>query len=162
MKIVIQTQVRENYGVHDWDGKGTCPQRWKFKGGNTYVVRDLTQVQIDKIVKFGIPTITALIEERNEGYEEYLLAYDIVQDSALEGEEWETPFSLYWEGGRWVARRTVENGEYGYMRQEIASKTEQYDMMMAGGREKYSAMYTMRTGEVVTEQELETFYRQAA
>ena len=146
MKIVIQTQVRENYGAHDWDGKGTCPQRWKYKGGNTYVVRDLTQAQVDKIVKLGIPTITALIEERNEGYEEYLLAYDIVKDSATEGEEWETPFSLYWEGGRWVARRTIENGEYGYMRREIASKTEQYDMLMGGGRENYTVSYVMRDG----------------
>ena len=23
--LVIQTQVKENYGVHDWDGKGECP-----------------------------------------------------------------------------------------------------------------------------------------
>ena len=155
MKIVIQTQVRENYGAHDWDGKGTCPQRWKYKGGNTYVVRDLTQVQVDKIVKLGIPTITALIEERNDGYEEYLLAYDIVQDSAPEGEEWETPFSLYWEGGRWVARRTTENGEYGYMRREIASKIEQYDMLMGGGRENYTVSYVMRDGSEVDNAGLE-------
>ena len=155
MKIVIQTQVRENYGAHDWDGKGTCPQRWKYKGGNTYVVRDLTQAQVDKIVKLGIPTITALIEERNEGYEEYLLAYDIVNDSAAEGEEWETPFSLYWEGGRWVARRTIDNGEYGYMRREIASKTEQYDMLMGGGRENYTVSYVMRDGSEVDNAGLE-------
>ena len=37
MKIVFQTQIRENYGAHDWDGKGECPQYWKFKGGNTFV-----------------------------------------------------------------------------------------------------------------------------
>ena len=38
MKLVIQTQFRENYGAHDWDGKGECPQYWKFKGGDTYIV----------------------------------------------------------------------------------------------------------------------------
>ena len=37
MKLVIYTQFRENYGAHDWDGEGECPQRWKYKGGDTYV-----------------------------------------------------------------------------------------------------------------------------
>ena len=38
MKVVIYTQFRENYGAHDWDGKGECPQYWKNKGGSCYVV----------------------------------------------------------------------------------------------------------------------------
>ena len=38
MKLVIQTQFKENYGAHDWDGRGECPQYWKFKGGDTYVI----------------------------------------------------------------------------------------------------------------------------
>ena len=149
MKLVIYTQVRENYGAHEWDGQGSCPQRWKYKGGNTYVVRDLTQSQVDKIVEVGIPTITALLEERTDGYEEYLLVYDVVGDSAAEGEPWETPYSLYWEEGRWVARRTVENGEYGYMRQDIGSKIEQYTMLMGGGREDYSVEYRDRAGKII-------------
>jgi hypothetical protein len=150
MKLVITTQVRENYGAHEWDGQGECPQRWKFKGGNTYVVRDLSQTQVDKIVEVGIPTITALLEERTDGYEEYLLAYDVVEDSAAEGEPWETPYSLYWEGGRWVARRTVDNGEYGYLRADISSKTEQYQMLMGGGRENYTVEYRDRAGDIMT------------
>jgi hypothetical protein len=40
MKLLITTQVRENYGAHDWDGVGECPQYWKSKGGNDYVLRD--------------------------------------------------------------------------------------------------------------------------
>jgi hypothetical protein len=40
MKLLITTQVRENYGAHDWDGVGECPQYWKSKGGNEYVLRD--------------------------------------------------------------------------------------------------------------------------
>ena len=150
MKLVITTQVRENYGAHEWDGQGACPQRWKCKGGNTYVVRDLTQTQVDRVVEVGIPTITALLEERTDGYEEYLLAYDVVEDSAAEGEPWETPYSLYWEGGRWVARRTVDNGEYGYLRADISSKTEQYQMLMGGGRENYSVEYRDRAGDIMT------------
>ncbi len=37
-KKIVQTQYRENYGSHDWDGTGECPQYWKNKGGETYVV----------------------------------------------------------------------------------------------------------------------------
>jgi len=44
MKLVITTQVYENYGVHDWDGRGECPQYWKqleFDGSITYPAREL-------------------------------------------------------------------------------------------------------------------------
>ena len=36
--VVISTQFLENYGAHDWDGRGECPQHWKPKGGDTYFV----------------------------------------------------------------------------------------------------------------------------
>ena len=35
---LITTQYRENYGAHDWDGKGECPQYWKNKGGVDYMI----------------------------------------------------------------------------------------------------------------------------
>jgi len=31
---VAQYQVHENYGAHDWDGQGECPNYWKAKGGS--------------------------------------------------------------------------------------------------------------------------------
>ena len=34
--VVITTQYMENYGAHSWDGVGTCPQSWRYKGGSTY------------------------------------------------------------------------------------------------------------------------------
>ena len=60
--LVIQTQHKENYGAHNWDGTGECPQHWKFKGGNTYFVSDLTSKQINKIAQGGIPTLEKLID----------------------------------------------------------------------------------------------------
>jgi len=149
MKIVIQTQVQENYGAHDWDGVGECPQYWKAKGGDTYVVPDLTVDQVLKIKDKGIPTLTALIETRNEGFEEYVVDWSILDDDAEVSEPWETPFNLFWEDGKWVARRTVANGEYSYMNPRVASKTEQYDMLMASERENYKVVYTMTNGDVV-------------
>ena len=38
IRVVIATQYLENYGAHDWDGEGVCPQYWKPKGGSTYIV----------------------------------------------------------------------------------------------------------------------------
>ena len=155
MKIVITTQVRENYG------DATNPY-WKFKGGDTYVVPNLSVAQTLQVKERGIPTLKALIETRNEGFEEYVVDWSILDDDATVCEPWETPFNLYWEQGRWVARRTVDNGEYGYMRNEVASKTEGYDMLMGGDRENYVATYTMRNGDVVDSKDVETYLNKAA
>jgi hypothetical protein len=149
MKIVIQTQVRENYGAHDWDGKGECPERWKFKGGETYVVPNLTPAQAARVQEEGIPTLTALIESRSEGFEEYILGFSVAEDGDAVCEPWETPFELFWEQNRWVARRVVKNDEYGYMRREVAAKTEEYVMHMGGERADYQVMYTLRDGRVL-------------
>ncbi len=65
-KLVIQTQHKENYGAHDWDGEGSCPQYWKFKGGNTYVVEGLTAKAVNKIAQGGIPTLSLLIESKSD------------------------------------------------------------------------------------------------
>ena len=155
MKIVINTQFRENYGDSD-------KPYWKFKGGDTYVVPNLSVAQTLKVKDHGIPTLKALIETRNEGFEEYVVDWSILDDDATVCEPWETPFNLYWEQGRWVARRTVENGEYGYMRNEVASKTEGYDMLMGGDRENYVVTYTMRNGDVVDSKDVETYLNKAA
>jgi len=36
---LITTQYRENYGAHDWDGTGECPQYWKNKFGTEYMIK---------------------------------------------------------------------------------------------------------------------------
>ena len=41
MLLIIETQYSENYGAHDWDGEGECPQRWKQKGGSSYKISDV-------------------------------------------------------------------------------------------------------------------------
>ena len=38
MMLVIHTQYSENYGAHDWDGTGECPQYWKMKGGSEFKI----------------------------------------------------------------------------------------------------------------------------
>ena len=78
MKLLIQTQVYENYGAHDWDGTGQCPQYWKAKGGNDYVVKKFK----------GDPTTAVMalrtqVEGDTEGYRENIINWEIVADDYL-------------------------------------------------------------------------------
>lgn len=155
MKVVIQTQVRENYGSAD------APY-WKFKGGDTFVVPNLTPAQAALVQERGIPTLRALIESAGPMFEEYVVGFNVVENSTTVCEPWETPFELFWKGGRWIANRTVENGEYGHMRQEVLRKTEEYDMLMGGERENYRVVYTMRNGDMVTGEQVSEYLAEMA
>lgn len=162
MKVAIYTQILENYGAHDWDGKGACPQHWKPKGGEVYVVPNLTTEQIRQIKEGGIPTLTTLISSSTVGYQEHVADLAFLDDNEAVGEPWDTPYELRWIGGRWVATRTVENGEYGYMRHEVERKTEEYDMLPGGERGNYRVVYTMRNGDVVDGKNVTEYLSKAA
>lgn len=152
MKLIIDTQVRENYAAHN----GFVGEyQWKYKGGSTYVVDNLTASQQARIEREGIPTLKALIEEKNDSYEEYIISYCVVPNNAPEGEEWETPFRLFYTNGQWRARRTISNvGEYGGMfRREIKSKTETYLLAKGGAREEYNAEYELINGRIALDQQ---------
>ena len=144
--LVITTQHRENYGAHDWDGKGECPQYWKFKGGNTYVVRDLSTAHINKIAEQGIPTLTKLIESSDHYFQEYILGWEIVEDDAPEGEKWESPIEFQWKGDRWTCLRFTTNDEFGSMRREIHAKSEQWIPLEEGERAHYACQYKVDNG----------------
>ena len=99
MKLVIQTQFRENYGAHDWDGRGECPQGWKFKGGDTYIIDvNLTEVQ-DKSFYEGVHKC---IEHSSDYSEEYILSEQLIDDiDFVESdyiEEWETAIYATFDG----------------------------------------------------------------
>ena len=52
---VIDTQYKENYGAHDWDGTGDCPQHWKFKGGSCIKVMDVpVSIPYEDLVSLAI------------------------------------------------------------------------------------------------------------
>ena len=144
-KLVIQTQYRENYAYPDWDGKGECPQAWKFKGGSTYVInsfKDFNKVtevmkQLDALITFG-----------NEGSEEYILSWEIVPQSRKVCEDWETVTQLWLNPvGKWEALKITDNREDGYMRREILEKTESWIMATNNERVQYKAEYLMEDGD---------------
>ena len=50
MKLVINTQHRENYAAHNEDFvPGVSQDYWKFKGGSTFVVNNITPPQARNI-----------------------------------------------------------------------------------------------------------------
>jgi hypothetical protein len=149
MKLVIQTQIRENYGAHDWNGEGECPQYWKFKGGNTYVVRDLKESHVVKINMSGIPTLSCLIEDSNEYAEEYILGYDVVEDDAVECEEWETPIEFVWGSDRWLAIRETRPDEYDSWANGITLKSESWIPLKGGERAHYECHYYDSNNQLV-------------
>ena len=107
MKIVIQTQYRENYGAHDWDGTGECPQYWKSKGGSTYVVEG---VGIEDAQSQGYyDTLFDLVSESNDYAQEYVLGSDLVDDADFKVsdicEHWERPVYIKSDGDSFVARQ---------------------------------------------------------
>jgi hypothetical protein len=79
----IDTPYMENYGAHDWDGEGACPQRWKFKGGSCYKIlntpRNVDPAEIVEMVRGSI--------EKNTDYSrEYILGFHV------ESEDWLSEF----------------------------------------------------------------------
>ena len=79
MKLLITTQVYENYCAHDWDGKGACPQYWKAKGGSDYVVKNINVNQVTETVM----AIRGQIEQDNDAFRETVIDWSIVADDHL-------------------------------------------------------------------------------
>lgn len=131
MKIVIQTQILENYAAHDENySHGVDEAYWKAKGGNTYVVEG---VSIEDAQSEGYyDTIFDLITENNPSFQEYVLGSDLIDDADFvesdHKQPWESITYITQEGEQFRATKTVENGEYGYMRKEIAKTVETYIM----------------------------------
>lgn len=78
-KLLITTQVYENYGAHDWDGEGECPQYWKAKGGSDYVVLN---VDVNRAAEM-FEAVRARCECDNDGYRESVLGWEVVADDYL-------------------------------------------------------------------------------
>ena len=80
MKLHITCQYMENYGAHDWDGEGECPQYWKMKGGNDYKVVDVP-LNIDHEVVVSL--LRSEIESDDVGYREHVVGWVLVEDGYL-------------------------------------------------------------------------------
>jgi hypothetical protein len=77
MKAIIYTQFMENYGAHDWDGQGECPQRWKAKGGECYVVDMTIEENLSDEFWKGVESC---IEYKSDYEQMYITSQSIVDD----------------------------------------------------------------------------------
>ena len=78
-KLLITTQVYENYGAHDWDGAGACPQYWKAKGGSDYVVKNVNVNSVTETVM----ALRGQIEQDNQAFREKIIGWEVVANGYL-------------------------------------------------------------------------------
>ena len=98
--LVIQTQVYENYGAHDWDGTGECPQYWKAKGGHEYKVRNIPlNTDYEEIVSI------ANLETDNAFLREYVIGWTVENDDYL---SWFEKSQLEYDGSITCPEPSVE------------------------------------------------------
>jgi len=125
-------------------------------------VDGLTGKMISKIDQFGIPTLSALIEQSDESWEEYILDHSIMDDDASCCEAWESPIVMSYVDGAWRACKVNENGEYGYMRKEIVRQVRTWTMLQGGQEENHVMEYVMEDGTTITYSGLAEYLGEAA
>jgi hypothetical protein len=79
-KLHIYTQDQENYGAHDWDGEGECPQYWKFKGGQDFFVKGIKN---DEEATMAVMALRDQIEENNDYYRSQIVGWSIVANDYM-------------------------------------------------------------------------------
>jgi hypothetical protein len=98
----------ENYGAHDWDGTGECPQYWKMKGGSEYKITNVPlNIDYQEVVSM------ANVERDNEYCREYILDWSMEADDYL---SWFEKSQLEYDGKITCAEPIIEyselNGEF--------------------------------------------------
>ena len=81
-KLLIQTQVQENYGAHDWDGVGECPQYWKFKGGQDFFVPMGNSINSETATAI-VMAVRGEIEENSYYFRRHIVGWDVVADDFM-------------------------------------------------------------------------------
>ncbi len=152
--LVINTQYRENYAAHNEGYEhGVDEAHWKFKGGSTYFVTDLTEANINSIVANGIPTLSKLIEYKNEAFEEYIIDWEI-RDLGKNGdgkgpicESWEIATQFYYENKQWKCRtHHTPDPDYSHWNRAIIGKAEQWIPLEENGRSDYKCQFKTANG----------------
>lgn len=80
-KLLIQTQVLENYAVYPDGSFATGAEAyWKPKGGCDYTVPNVDECDMIEVI---VDRVREQIECDNEGYKEYIVSYSIVPNDYL-------------------------------------------------------------------------------
>jgi hypothetical protein len=111
MKIVIDTQHRENYAAHE---EFTGEHYWKCKGGSTYVFPgfEWTDVEANKA---AAKVACDLVSECNDYFEETVIDWRFEDDDEYIGGEYtgaEVPHFTRNEDGTWTKTIHVTDGHF--------------------------------------------------
>jgi len=79
MKALIVTQIYENYGAHDWDGEGSCPEYWKAKGSGEYYIKDMTESSMVEAILVN----RSKIEQDTDYFRESIIDFTLVPDDYM-------------------------------------------------------------------------------
>lgn len=110
IRVIFATQYLENYGSHDWDGEGDCPQHWKPKGGSTYIVSASAE---DIAMSTWWDIVERAIETSNDCEREYIIdqkivdAIDFVESDYVDF--YEAPTFMAYENGVLHCERNILN-----------------------------------------------------
>jgi len=80
-KLHIQTQDQENYGAHDWDGEGECPQYWKFKGGEDFFIPKFKGGE--EAATMAVMALRSQIEEDSQYFRRQIIGWSIVANDYM-------------------------------------------------------------------------------
>ena len=80
-KLLIQTQVYENYAWREDGSLGTGPDAyWKAKGGNDYVLKNFRDFsRVTEVVM----ALRSKIEQDDDAFREHIIDWEIVADNYL-------------------------------------------------------------------------------
>jgi hypothetical protein len=80
-KLLIQTQVYENYAWNEDGSLGTgAAAYWKAKGGNDYVLKNFQDFsRVTEVVM----ALRSQIEQDNDAFREHIIDWEIVADNYL-------------------------------------------------------------------------------
>ena len=157
MKIVINTQYRENYAAHDWNGQGECPQQWKNKGGDIYIIENLTKDQAKMVLNNRTHELYNLIECSNDYVNNYIVSIAVCEDNIIVCEDWECPNVIMINEDNYINTRITKNDEYGYLNKKIIEKHESFIMKEKGTSENYQIQYLLADGNLVKSENINDY-----
>ena len=152
MKLVIQTQYKENYAAHDegYD-HGVSEPYWKFKGGSIYVIEDIDFINTEYLQGL-VDEVSPIFVYSNPASECYIIDWELVPHEENPWDEWETPYKLIKEGKpmseiAWSMSKFTDNTEDGYLRSEISWQDQTWFYKADGEVSSYHSVYEMTDGQ---------------
>jgi hypothetical protein len=149
--VQIFTQLRENYGAHDWDGVGNCPQRWKNKSGSVYILGP--DVDVDKF--------KGSIEYADNYFEEFVAFVEETTEPYSGLEAWDTPLivSPSPKGGFFM--ELFQEDEFSSLRKGIKSKKTVTEIDQNGKHLSATVEYCMEDGQTLDREGLNNYFKVA-